>query len=475
MTTILEAIKDQELGFRSFLGDENGNLSSWKNWGIALSVLYGLRLPRNRRVGKLVHDCMGRSVEMLPKEGFDSALFLTGRRSGKSRIAAVVGAYEAILAGHEKKLAKGETGIVLITSPTRRQSGFVRKYLRAVFDESPMLQSQLASEDQNRISLKNGIDIEIMAADYRSVRGATVVAAIIDEVCFMGLEAESRVKNDTELVAAIEPALATTSGKLIGISSPYARRGWAYETYKRCFENDLADTMVWNCASRVMNPTMSQAFVEKKLAEDFAKNRSEYLGLWRDDVGIFIPRELLEQYVVKDRDHLLPRPTIRYFAFVDVSGGMSDDAAIAIAHRTDEGNIVIDSLKWFRPPFSPQTVIHQMAEHARRYGIRKVVGDFYAADFQAQAWKQAGMGYEKTTKNKSDLYLNFLGRLTSGAVQLPDCERLIQQLSTLERRTRSGGKDSIDHAPGNHDDLANVVAGVVELAANKRLFKVGAL
>jgi hypothetical protein len=30
----------------------------------------------------------------------------------------------------------------------------------------------------------------------------------------------------------------------------------------------------------------------------------------------------------------------------------------------------------------------------------------------------------------------------------------------LERRTARGGRDSIDHAAGAHDDLANVVAGL---------------
>jgi hypothetical protein len=33
----------------------------------------------------------------------------------------------------------------------------------------------------------------------------------------------------------------------------------------------------------------------------------------------------------------------------------------------------------------------------------------------------------------------------------------------LERRTARGGRDSIDHAPGAHDDLANAVAGALTL------------
>jgi hypothetical protein len=38
------------------------------------------------------------------------------------------------------------------------------------------------------------------------------------------------------------------------------------------------------------------------------------------------------------------------------------------------------------------------------------------------------------------------------------------QLTSLERRTARGGKDSIDHVPGAHDDLANAVAGALVTA-----------
>jgi hypothetical protein len=35
---------------------------------------------------------------------------------------------------------------------------------------------------------------------------------------------------------------------------------------------------------------------------------------------------------------------------------------------------------------------------------------------------------------------------------------------SLERRTSRGGRDSIDHAPGAHDDVANAVAGALVIA-----------
>ena len=45
---------------------------------------------------------------------------------------------------------------------------------------------------------------------------------------------------------------------------------------------------------------------------------------------------------------------------------------------------------------------------------------------------------------------------------LPKHDRLVSQIVGLERRVSRAGKDSIDHAPHGHDDLANVVAGVAD-------------
>jgi kumamolisin len=43
---------------------------------------------------------------------------------------------------------------------------------------------------------------------------------------------------------------------------------------------------------------------------------------------------------------------------------------------------------------------------------------------------------------------------------------VIAQLVGLERRTSRGGRDSIDHPLGSHDDVANAAGGALVLAAN---------
>ena len=80
------------------------------------------------------------------------------------------------------------------------------------------------------------------------------------------------------------------------------------------------------------------------------------------------------------------------------------------------------------------------------------------------------MNYEPADKSKSEIYVDLLPLINSTAVDLLDNERLVTQLTSLERRTSRGGRDSIDHAPGAHDDLANAVAGALVTAyKNPRL------
>src|SRR4051794_25302612 len=72
-----------------------------------------------------------------------------------------------------------------------------------------------------------------------------------------------------------------------------------------------------------------------------------------------------------------------------------------------------------------------------------------------------GISYRAAEKPKSDLYSALLPLLNGGRAELLDHPKLINQLCSLERRTARSGKDSIDHSPGSHDDIANAVAGVL--------------
>lgn len=249
---IVSAIKDKNL-FRPFLANQDDSLRSWRAWLVALRVLYGLPI-KGSYARKLIRQCTGRDPRKLPEGGFDTAIFLTGRRSGKSRIAAVIGAYEGVLSGSYKKLSPGETGLVPVITPTLRQGRNVQGYLRALFD-NPLFKEQLVSDTKAGFDTKHNVRVEVLSQDQRTVRGYTMLGVVVDEACFLGLDEENKW-TDKELVRALKPALITTGGKLVLISSPYAKRGWVYETFEKHYGNDNSNVLVWRAPSRVMNSTL---------------------------------------------------------------------------------------------------------------------------------------------------------------------------------------------------------------------------
>ena len=99
----------------------------------------------------------------------------------------------------------------------------------------------------------------------------------------------------------------------------------------------------------------------------------------------------------------------------------------------------------------------------KTYGIGRVRGDRYAGEWPREAFRKHGITYEPAEQPKSRIYANFLPLLNSRRADLLDEPRLVAQLVGLERRTARGGRDRIDHGPNAHDDVANAVAGALDL------------
>lgn len=459
--TIIDAIADPLL-FGAWLKG-----GSWRAWLVFLRALFGLPIGalRIRTRG----DCdlaifqrhTGRSTP--PTHQAREAWLIVGRRGGKSFIVALIAVFLACFRDYSAFLAPGERGVVMILAADRRQARVILRYIRALLKGVAMLAPLIVAERTEAIELANGIDIEIHTASFRSVRGYAVVAALLDEVAYW--PSDDSANPDSEIVAALRPAMATIpNALLIGISSPYSRRGELWNAYQRHFGKEGDEVLVWQAPSKAMNPTLPERVIEAAYEEDEARAAAEYGAEFRRDVEALFAAEALEAVTIKGRRELPPAADIRYHAFVDPSGGAADSMTLAIAHADSAGRRVLDLLREKKPPFSPEVVVAEFAETLKTYGIAEVVGDRYGGEWPRERFQKAGITYQVSEKTKSELYLEFLPVVTSGAAELLEHERLLRQLQRLERRTARSGKDSIDHAPGGHDDLANVAAGALVLA-----------
>ena len=215
-----------------------------------------------------------------------------------------------------------------------------------------------------------------------------------------------------------------------------------------------------------INPTVPQSFIDEAYENDPASAAAEYGAEFRTDIETFVAREVVDAAVVSGRYQQPPMPEITYVAFVDPSGGSSDSMTLAIAHRDREGRIVLDAIRERRPPFSPDDVVLEFVAALKSFRVRAVTGDRYGGEWPRERFRVYGIDYEVSDKAKSDIYRDALPLLNSGRVELLDLPRLTAQLCGLQRRTAWSGRDSIDHAPGAHDDVANAAAGALVIATN---------
>jgi hypothetical protein len=181
------------------------------------------------------------------------------------------------------------------------------------------------------------------------------------------------------------------------------------------------------------------------------------LNLGGSPEGAFLNAGAVMACVRTGRRWLPPVEDTRYAAFVDMSGGSSDDAALAIGHREGQ-RIVVDlaAKQHGRPPFNPRDAVKYFVTLLERYGVRAVTGDRYAGETFRADFAEHDIAYRVSPLSKSDLYEEAEPRLNAGEVELPDDDEVLMQMLGLVMR---GSR--VDHLPGAHDDLANALCGVV--------------
>lgn len=450
---ILEALDDPELFAPHFKG------GTWGPWRAFLAALFALPMDDGGLALYRAHT--GRTEP--PAEPFTEAALVIGRRGGKSRVLAAVAVFLATCRDYSAHLAPGEVATIGVLAADRRQARTIFRYAAGLLKTVPLLAGELLDETADTLTLANSVAIEIGTASLRSTRGYTYAAILADESAFWRSD-DASANPDHEIMRALRPGLATIPGAmLLNASSPYRKRGVLWDVFKRHYGKDDAPVLVWKAATRDMNPSLPQRIVAEAYEADPEAASAEYGAEFRSDLSDFITREAVDACVIPGRLEL-PKSS-RHVAFVDPSGGSADAMTLAIAH-TERGVAVLDALRERKPPFSPEDVVQEFAATLKAYGLREVTGDRYAGEWPRERFREAGITYQLSERTKGTIYLDALPLLNSRKVELLEHRTLIAQLCGLERRTARGGRDSIDHAPGAHDDIANAAMGALLLAGS---------
>lgn len=445
--TFAEACLDPAIMGKTFAGESFALVRAIGN------VILGQPVPETERAAVLA--CLGGRA--LPTTQPSETWLLAGRRAGKTLLCAALAVYVAAFRDYRRVLGPGERAQIMALAVDRRQARQLVNYVEGLLHQSPLLAAQVERTTAEAIHLRSRTSIEVHVSNYRHVRGFTLAAAFADEIAFW--RDEESANPDLEVLAALRPALATVPGSLLVCpSTVYARKGAAWQASRDHFGHD-SDVLVIVAPSRTLNATIPERVVQRALADDEPRARAEWLCEWRGDVENFVSLDIVQAAITPGITVRPPEPGIEYAAFLDPSGGSSDSFTLGIGHFA-HGRDVLDLVHEWRPPFNPSVVVAECAALLRDYGLDRATSDNYAGVWPRSAFAAHNVRVAVSPKAKSDLYAALLPRLNSRSVDLLAAPRLVAQLCGLERRVGPSGRDRVDHRPGSHDDLANVVAGL---------------
>lgn len=432
------------------------NLASWKAWAVVIKCFQGLPLESEAEL-KLFRQCTGRYHYNPPKGGYPELVIIVGVQSGKSTIAGV-------LLGSAALTGEAGTHALGICQDHRGSMRVLLRYARMPFETLEHFKAEVLRSTADTLELQNGVCLSAYPCRPEAVRGLRACIVVIDELAFF--TATDGRPLGQEMVRVARGRVATTGGKVVIISSPYAQSGCLYDLHRKHYGQEDSSTLVWQASAKLMNPTLSENYLQRMEQDDPEAYQSEVLGEFRPGTSTLFDSDALQSCVdsgIRERPF---QPGMQYKASIDsASGSGKDSFTLTIVHS--EGDcVVVDLVRAFRPPFNPSGVIAEVSDILKSYGLRECSGDKYAPGFVQELFRANDISYTFADQSTSDAYLALVHIVNAEQVRLLDHSDLLRELRGLERRRGSSERDRADHRSGSHDDLA--ASAAARLSAQKK-------
>jgi hypothetical protein len=448
--TAIDLIDDEQFLAPWFAG------SSWDTWRSILRAAYAL--PLSARDLELFHQVAGDRDP--PRRPVQQLCAVAGRRAGKGSAASPI-AIASALGSYD--LRPGEKPTVLYVACDRAQAERAMGYVAGYFSHVPMLRSMVIRQTASSIELNNGAIIEVATNDFRAVRNRTIVCAILDEAAYYNSSSDEGSQSDLELYSALLPALSTTRGLLVVLSTPFKKAGLLFDLWKKYFGRPDDTVLVVRGSSTTFNSTLDPQLIARHFEDDPQRAAGEWNAEWRQDLSDYLDRDSLELCIDRNVVSRPPERGVRYLCYADASGGKRDSFTACVAHRQGD-TIVIDYIFERVSPHDPLTCVEEVSDLLKRYNLSEISGDEYSYSWVEGAFRRHGIAYHPLRRDRSSLYAAAWPIFAHNRVKLLDHPRMLGQLIGLQQRVLKTGRTLIDHVRRSSDDLANVCAGVMVLA-----------
>jgi len=136
------------------------------------------------------------------------------RQSGKSTVAAARAVHQALYV---------PGSLVLLISPSQRQSMELFRTCKSLYRDPSVLQSEPPAESLLRLELPNGSRIlSLPGQDSATIRGFSGCSLLV-------VDEAARVSDD--IYSSVRPMLAVSGGRFVGLSTPAGKRGWFHREW----------------------------------------------------------------------------------------------------------------------------------------------------------------------------------------------------------------------------------------------------
>ena len=429
-----------------------------KQWATFYAAVEGL--PLDEDGVEIFRACSGR--DRYEPRVFNEVTAIVGRRAEKTSTGLKYLLWKSLTTPEWFQRHKGTLRIPIIAQDLRVAKD-IKRAAEALLLGSPLLQNEVDEVLTAEIVLRNGISLTCYPATWRSTRGLTCPAALLDELAFVTIEGAS----DVELVRQVRPTMIRfcETRRLLKLTTPWVKGGLVYDEFSH--RGERPDLLVWQASTAYMTPRVSAELLEKERAADPTYFAREYEAQFTDDAEAFLPGADIDFAVRKAvREVPFAEPLKgQYFAAIDASSLTGRDRfTFGVGHRATRGTagvgLSVDLLRGWMRSTVPE-VCDEVSALAKAYGIRTITADQHGFHFLRELMKQRGVELEQlpfTTRSKPEIFVELKVALAQGRVQLLDHAESVRELRVLESRRTSGGHFSVAAPRSLHDDYACLLA-----------------
>lgn len=295
------------------------------------------------------------NVEETEGRVFQNLILAWGRRSGKSLLAACISNYEMYRLLRQPDPARyynqspGSIISILNVAPTDDQAGELFETAQTMAMKCPYIKDRVLRSTMTYFDIQTDTDIRMGrkraslasisgGCSSNSLRGKNAIVIIMDEMAFF-IDNNGRFSG-SEVYNALEPSRLTfrRDGKVICISSPYAKFGKFYELWQDSFQETELTLSFKMYSSMVNAPRCEPAILKAARKANRTKFMCEYGGEFSDTITAWVDDESeLKRCIVNMSPPGRGIHDVSYYYGIDL-GFKNDGTSIAIVHKDMDTN-----------------------------------------------------------------------------------------------------------------------------------------